>query len=182
MAAGDGKQTGYRDAEFARVTSMKHWVRDLNPHNPLTEGSNSATRSNGSPSFLGNSSKVIRTGGITGTLPSQRSKSDTSNGHPPSPPISSQQTPPTTPSSHHPPPVISQQTLPATPSWSHPPPPPVTSQPTTPSLSHPPPPPITSRQTPPTTPSSTPPCAPRLTRTIESKVSSSLTEKKGKIL
>lgn len=118
MASNNGSQAGYRDAEFARVTSTKYWARDLNPHS--REG-NSGTRSNGSLGYLGDAPSIVRTGGITGTLPSRPrllsndgSTPSAPHGHPPAPP-------PPIPSGHPPPPPItSQETLPTTPSASPP--------------------------------------------------------------
>ena len=69
MAATDDLQFQVRDVSFARTTSTKNWGR--------------AAKNNfisGYPSiFMGDTPRVIRTGGITGTLPSHSFHPSNSN-------------------------------------------------------------------------------------------------------
>lgn len=145
----------YKDVAFTRVTSTNHWARDLNPH---SRGAGSGKVANGSPGYWREAPSVIRTGGITGTLPSQprrlrsHSASLDTQDHPPSPP--------STPSTAH-----------------HPPSSPVSLRP-----AHPPPPPITpaAQKTPPTTPSATLPQTPRLTHSPGTDQEQPVPKQKGK--
>ena len=74
MAASNGEKTRYQDVEFSRTTSTRNWGKDFNPQHHRHRQDGGFSPSAGlSPRLQNNhhAPKVIRTGGITGTLPSQ---------------------------------------------------------------------------------------------------------------
>lgn len=105
MAANNENGPLYQDVEFTRTTSTKHWGGDLNPLvRKRKDGLTSAARESHNsthPSYLRDTPRVIRTGGITGTLPSQSllpsSTASPSTPQIPSQPPHSRETPPPTP-------------------------------------------------------------------------------------
>ena len=101
-----GSQQRFQNVEFTRTTSTKLWSRDANPHNARRDGKPAAMNHH---HLGGDNPKVVRTGGITGTLPSHsllpQSSSSSSSSLAPStattsslPPTSRDTTPPPTPS------------------------------------------------------------------------------------
>ena len=99
-----GKTGRYKSSPFSWALKMNRGPEDNTTSLP------------GTPSYLGGRPRVIRTGGITGTLPSQSRIAvvpPSSQPHPPPPPITSPHPPPPPITS---PPPTSNQTPPPTPS------------------------------------------------------------------